>query len=195
MVVPVKAFSDAKNRLADVLDGHRRADLARELATRVVRAALDMPVYVVCDDDTVATWARGEGATVLWRPAAGLDDAASFGVTAARDAGFDQVVVAHGDLPRARDLTPLRGFDGATLVPDRHDDGTNVLCIPVDRGFRFAYGPGSFRRHLAEAGRIGLAVRVLRDPDLAWDVDVPDDLTDDLTNDAAQAARADSPTT
>lgn len=180
VVVPIRAFSDAKHRLAEVLDGAARAELARTLATRVVRAARHLPVYVVCDDDTVANWARAEGASVLWRPAAGLNDAASFGLAAARDDGFGQVIVAHADLPHARDLTPLAGFDGVTLVPDRHDDGTNVLCVPVDRGFRFAYGPGSFHRHVAEAERVGAAVRVLRDPELAWDVDVPDDLAYDV---------------
>ena len=47
---------------------------------------------------------------------------------------------------------------------------------PVDAPFRFAYGTGSFRRHAAEARRLGLGLRVVRDRDLAFDVDVPDDL-------------------
>jgi len=62
------------------------------------------------------------------------------------------------------------------LVPDHRDDGTPVLSVPVAAPFRFAYGPGSFRRHVAEASRHGLAVRVVRDPDLAFDVDLPADL-------------------
>jgi 2-phospho-L-lactate guanylyltransferase len=185
VVVPVKAFSDAKGRLADVLGPTERAALARTLATRVVRAARGLPVFVVCDDDDVADWARGEGATVAWRPARGLDDAASFGVGTAAASGCHYAVVAHGDLPRADDLTVAVGFAGVTIVPDRHDDGTNVLAIPVDAGFMFHYGPGSFARHLAEAGRLGLAVRVLRDDSLAWDVDVPGDLPDDLVADLA----------
>jgi len=51
-----------------------------------------------------------------------------------------------------------------------------VLAVPTGVAFRFAYGPGSFRRHVAEARRLGLGVRVVRDPDLAFDVDVPEDL-------------------
>jgi len=177
VVVPVKAFGAAKHRLADALAPQQRADLARALATRVVRAARGLDVYVVCDDDDVAMWAKDEGATVLWRPAAGLNDAVTFGVGEVAAAGFDHAVVAHGDLPLAEDLTVATGFDGITLVPDRHDDGTNVLAVPVRSGFRFQYGPGSFARHLAEAGRLGLAVRIVRDRSLAWDVDVPEDLT------------------
>jgi 2-phospho-L-lactate guanylyltransferase len=51
-----------------------------------------------------------------------------------------------------------------------------VLSVPIGVPFRFAYGPGSFVRHVAEAERLGLDVRVVRDPDLAFDVDVPADL-------------------
>jgi 2-phospho-L-lactate guanylyltransferase len=62
------------------------------------------------------------------------------------------------------------------IVPCHRDDGTTVLSVPVDAPFRVAYGPGSFRRHAAEARRLGLGFRVVRDPELAFDVDVPDDL-------------------
>jgi 2-phospho-L-lactate guanylyltransferase len=179
VVVPVRAFSDAKQRLATVLGESDRAALARRLATNVVHAAGELPVYVVCDDDEVADWARAEGADVLWRPAAGLNDAVTFATEAVARSGFSQALVAHGDLPHARDLSVVTGFDGVTLVPDRHDDGTNVVCLPLGRGFRFAYGPGSFTRHQVEAGRAGLALRVLRDRSLAWDVDVPADLVDE----------------
>jgi 2-phospho-L-lactate guanylyltransferase len=84
--------------------------------------------------------------------------------------------VAHGDLPRARGLADLAGGEGATLVPDRRRDGTNVAVVPAGAGFRFSYGPGSFARHVAEAERLGLPVRVVDDPRLAFDVDWPADL-------------------
>jgi 2-phospho-L-lactate guanylyltransferase len=172
----VKAFADAKNRLAEVLGAEDRATLARQLATRVVRAAKHLDVFVVGDDDEVATWAKEMGATMLVRPAIGLNDAVTFAVGAVAAEGYDHALVAHGDLPLAEDLTVAAGFDGVTLVPDRHGDGTNVLVVPTGAGFVFRYGPGSFERHIVEADRLSLAVRILRDDALAWDVDVPDDL-------------------
>ena len=42
----------------------------------------------------------------------------------------------------------------------------------------FIYGPGSFRRHGAEARRLGLGLRVVREPLLGYDVDWPADLAD-----------------
>jgi 2-phospho-L-lactate guanylyltransferase (CobY/MobA/RfbA family) len=88
------------------------------------------------------------------------------------------VTIAHGDLPHARGLGTLPPFDGITLVPDRKDDGTNVLRLPAHCDFRFAYGSGSFRTHRVEATRLGLAVRVVRHPDLAYDVDWPADVVE-----------------
>jgi 2-phospho-L-lactate/phosphoenolpyruvate guanylyltransferase len=189
VLVPVKAFSRAKHRLAAVLDPLARRTLARDLATRVVRAAGAMPVYVVCDDDDVAAWAESVGATVLWRPGAGLNAAVTDGVATLAVQGIDDVVVAHADLPLATDLAVVTGFDGVTLVTDRRRDGTNVMCLPAAAGFTFAYGPGSFERHRAEATRHGLAVRVLDDPSLAWDVDEPDDLPPDWSLDRPRNER------
>ena len=54
----------------------------------------------------------------------------------------------------------------------------NVLRLPAGSDFRFSYGPGSFRAHRAEAVRLGLPVRVLRQPDLAYDVDWPADVVE-----------------
>ena len=176
VLVPVKAFVDAKVRLAAVLAPAEREALARTMAEGVLRAAAPLPVTVVCADEGVAAWARAHGAGVAWTPGQGLNGAVHAGVAALRDAGTAQVIVAHADLPFAADVTAVAWFAGVTLVPDRHDDGTNVACVPAASGFTFAYGPGSFARHRAEARRLGLPLRILRDPALGWDVDNPVDL-------------------
>jgi 2-phospho-L-lactate guanylyltransferase len=176
VLVPVKAFGEAKLRLAPALDRTERAELARSMATTVVRVAAPLGVWVVCDDDEVAAWARVEGAEVIWRPGLGLNGAVTDGVDLLASLGHRQVIVAHADLPYAVDLAWVAEEDGVTLVPDRRDDGTNVLCVPTNRGFTFAYGPGSFARHRAEAERLGLPTRVVREPHLGWDVDLPSDL-------------------
>ncbi len=180
VLVPVKAFRAAKLRLAPALDPPERAELARVMASRVIDAASPLPVSVVCDDEEVAEWAASVGASVIWRPGRGLNGAVADGVAALAAVGHDFVIVAHGDLPHAVDLAWVAEFEGITLVPDRRDDGTNVVGLParVHASFRFAYGPGSFARHHAEGERIGVQVRVAREPRLAWDVDTPADLAE-----------------
>ncbi len=176
VLVPVKAFARAKLRLAPALDGPARESLARHMATVVVAAAAPLHAAVVCDDDAVAAWAVEVGAEVVWAPGRGLDRAVTDGVAHLASSGFERVVVAHADLPLATSLAGLAGGTGVTLVPDRRDDGTNVAVIPAACGFRFSYGPGSFRRHCVEAERVALGLAVARVAALAWDVDRPADL-------------------
>ena len=174
--MPVKAFRDAKVRLAPALPAPERAALARLMGERVIAAAKDLPVAVVCDDEEVAAWAAALGTRVVWTPARGLDRAVADGVEHLAAEGFGQVIIAHADLPLADDITWVADFKGATLVPDRRDDGTNVMCIPTGCGFEFSYGPRSLQRHVAEATRLRLPIRIARGTRLSCDVDVPADL-------------------
>ena len=176
VLVPIKAFNEAKRRLDHALTAPERAELARAMADRVLDAAHPLPVAVVCDDNDVADWARRRGALVVWEPGRGLNGAVEAGVDHLRDAGVLHVTVSHADLPRASGLAEVGTTAGITLVPDRYGNGTNVIALPVDTGFRFSYGPGSFARHRTEAERVGLPFRVLDLPDLAWDVDEPGDV-------------------
>lgn len=176
MVIPVKGFHAAKVRLTPALTPEARAVLARTMATGVVRAAGELPVLVVCEDPAVRDWAVEVGADVCWTPDLGLDGAVEAGVAEAASRGADRVVVAHGDLPMATGLDHVVGTTGVIVVPDRRAQGTNVIAVPAQSGFRFAYGPGSFDRHCAEALRLDLSVEIRTDAALGWDVDIPDDL-------------------
>ena len=178
VLIPVKAFHQAKRRLGSTLSDADRIALVRAMATHVAAACAPLPTAVVCDDEDVARWAADVGASVMWEPGQGLNGAVRAGVDRLARAGTRWVTVAHGDLPRAHRLGALAPFDGIMLVPDRRDDGTNVLRLPAASDFRFAYGAGSFRAHRAEANRLGLPVRVLRNPDLAYDVDWPADVAE-----------------
>lgn len=176
VLIPVKAFAEAKLRLAPALGTGQRAALARDMATHVVCSATPLPVAVVCDDGDVADWAASVGAQVVWRPGTGLNGAVRSGVDHLHRSGHDRVIVAHGDLPLAGPLAPLGDWSGITLVPDRRNDGTNVIAVPSDCPFEFAYGRGSFARHLAEAQRLRCSLLILRDPSLGLDIDLPGDL-------------------
>jgi 2-phospho-L-lactate guanylyltransferase len=181
VLIPVKAFDEAKRRLHLAMSAPERAELSRAMADRVLAAARPLPVAVVCDDNEVAEWARERGALVIWEPGRGLNGAVEAGVDHLADLRVAQVTVAHADLPRATDLAAVGEVPGITLVPDRYGNGTNVLALPTGSGFRFSYGPGSFARHRVEAQRLGGPVRILDRPDLAWDVDEPDDVVPVLT--------------
>lgn len=178
VVIPVRAFALGKARLTEHLDDETRTALARTLADRVGAAAGELPTVVVSSAPDVRDWACARGLDVVDDPGT-LDEAAAAGRAWVAAHGCTRAVVAHADLPLARTLAPLTRDGGrpiVAVVPCHRDDGTTVISVPVDAPFEFAYGPGSFRRHAAEARRRGLGFRVVRDAELAFDVDVPDDL-------------------
>ena len=65
VVIPVKAFHQAKERLSDLLTPTERFVLAKYCADRVVEAARQFETYVVCDDADVAQWARDHNVMIL----------------------------------------------------------------------------------------------------------------------------------
>jgi 2-phospho-L-lactate/phosphoenolpyruvate guanylyltransferase len=178
VVLPLRSFTHGKARIAEQLGAARREQFVRTMADRVANAAGSLPVVVVSSAPEVVVWAQARGHLVLPDPGS-LDGAATAGRDHFRDQGYVRVVIAHGDLPFARTLGHVAG-DGAAqvavVVPCHRDDGTPVLAIPTDVPFAFAYGHGSFARHCEHARALGLDVRVVRDRDLSFDVDVPDDL-------------------
>lgn len=176
MLIPVKRFDAAKGRLADVVAEPNRARLAQWMATGVVRSCHSLDVFVACDSGDVADWAAEHGAAVIWGPGLGLNGAIDDGVAAIADAGYDQVIIAHADLPHPTMLPTVARAQAVTLVPDRRRDGTNVLSFPLRHAIAASYGPGSFSRHLTAAQALGITIEVRPDCDLSLDVDTPNDL-------------------
>ncbi|GIU90589.1 MAG: hypothetical protein KatS3mg010_1688 [Acidimicrobiia bacterium] len=177
IVVPVRSFRHGKGRLARVLDDDARVALARDMANAVIGAARGRPTVVVSSDPEVAAWCAAHGIDRIDDPGS-LDASADAGRRWARARGLPRVAIVHADLPFASTLDALAVDDErvAVVVPDHREDGTPALSVPSDAPFRFAYGPGSFARHVTEAERCGLVVSVVRDAALAFDVDVPEDL-------------------
>ena len=183
VVIPVKAFHHAKERLSDLLTPAERIVLAKYCADRVINAAFNFDVIVVCDDPDVAQWARNHKAKIVWQPQVGLNAAVRAGVEFAGTQNKQLVIVSHSDLPLATDFTHLIDSESTetykssvTLVPDRHKDGTNVMVLPTNFDFEFCYGKNSFQAHQKMAKKCGLSVRIVDDQSLAIDIDTADDL-------------------
>jgi 2-phospho-L-lactate guanylyltransferase len=176
--LPVKPFGVAKARLGPALDAATRSRLGRAIAARTGRTAREAGavVAVVTADAGVRRWARRAGFDVVAEPpgpGSGLDRAAH---AAAAEADRRELrwCIIHADLPLVTpaDLAAVfaAGRGGPVLVPS-HDGGTNLVAAS-GATFPFAYGPASFRRHLAAAP----AAHVVTNPRLALDLDTPRDL-------------------
>lgn len=197
VIVPIRSFSRAKSRLASVLDSDQRLTVARNCAERVLTAAGIERSVVVCDDPEVARWATDLGVDVLRVDSTGLNPSLQEAVPRIVATWRpSEVVVVHADLmfPDALgDLDSLLPGDVSArvvIIPDRHHDGTNVLGLgsAVMTSWRFAYGPGSFLAHCDQARALDADLRIVEHPDLAIDLDTPEDLAIDRVRTVVEAA-------
>ena len=180
VLVPIKDFRHAKNRLSNRLDASERESLARTMARQVLEAAEGFSIHVVCDSEEVAGWAKSLGAEVIAVTQPGLNAAITEAMFEIVDK-FTHAIIVHADLPHAKSLDGIASPNAVSIVPDRHGRGTNVLSLPTGTPFKFHYGDGSLFSHMDEAISQGLDLKVLQIPELQWDVDTPEDL-DGLAN-------------
>lgn len=186
-IVPVKPFGEAKSRLGPALAPGVRQALVRALLGRSLGVLAQVPavgqVLVVSRDSQALALAGTYGARALPEPApGGLNQALHAGTAAALAGGATSVLVLPTDLPllAPADLSALLAEPGGAgpalaISPDRHGTGTNALWVRPPGWLAYAFGPGSFDRHVRLARLAGAAVRVCPAAALALDLDVPDD--------------------
>lgn len=186
-IVPVKPFREAKSRLAGVLSPDERAALSREFLVRtldLLNGVREISRTLVISRDTTALQAarRHNAHTVTESGSPELNPALARATDVCVSLGAGGVLILPSDLPllAPADLTSLlnAGDDPEclTIAPDRRDDGTNALFMRPPYLIPYAFGPGSFSRHLSIAMERGFCAQVYRAEAFALDVDLPEDL-------------------
>jgi len=187
-IIPVKALGLAKQRLAPVLPPPARRELVLAMLQTVLAAVGAVGgiarTLVVTPDQSVAALAAGKAVGVVReRQARGLNAAVRLGLASASAGGAARALVLPADVPlvTSAELTTLLGNGAdagarATLVPARDEEGTNAMLLAPPTALAPMFGPGSYRRHLAQAQARRLDVEVLKLPGLASDIDHPGDL-------------------
>ncbi len=183
--VPVRQAISPKARLATVLSPGTRRLLSLEMAARVVGAieeAGGRPL-VLAADRVVMDWACQRGWEAIEDRTPSLNGAAAGAVAVAtgREMGW---MIVHADLPLLtaddlRDSLAAVGSGSWVLAPSS-DGGTSLIGGSGDPHFGFAYGEGSFHRHLARLRR--RPVKIVFRPGLALDLDRPSDLEATLSH-------------
>lgn len=182
-IVPFKRLDAAKRRLAGVISSEQRAQLMLELLRRVVAACRTSgaveEVLVVCGDDRGAQVAHGAGARTLREPRASLQAALDAADELVGDRAATLVLPA--DLPFCTPeavhliCTADMPTPGVAVVPTS-DGGTGALLRRPGPVIPTAFGSGSADRHLQLALAARAAALRLHVPQLARDVDRPEDL-------------------
>lgn len=186
-IVPIKALTATKTRLAAALDPPDRAALTLRVLGGVL-TALDTPGIaerlVVTPDAAVLRAAQAAGATGLQQDGEGLNEGLEQGRAWALTAGAEAILIVLGDLPLLGrdDVAAILALADhphiAVFAPDRHGTGTNALLLRPPDALPFAFGVGSLARHRAAARERGLVGRAYTSPGTALDLDTPADLAE-----------------
>ena len=184
VLLPVKEFSSAKQRLAPALDGPARAGLARAMLKDVLsalrRARAPERIVVFTASDEAIEIAEPLGFEIVKERSVDGHSAAVNHLIHEFSASSSQIFAIAGDLPTLLpaeiDFVLNAASEPVTLIPSRDWTGTNgVLFIPPAR-IAMEYGEGSFRRHLSKVSAAGLHSDVMDLPGIAFDIDTPEDL-------------------
>ncbi len=190
-ILPVKPLREGKSRLGRALTPEDRERLNRWLLQHTLSVVGQTPgideVLVVSRDTAALALARSWGARVL-QEAGDADLNSTLARTAALLSAWHipRMLILAVDLPRltpddvAAMVQPLRSEPEPprgrlVIAPDGQRQGTNALGLAPPHGHVFAYGPGSFLRHLRHAQRQGREVHVVYRDGLAHDLDWPHD--------------------
>ena len=185
-ILPIKSFTDAKQRLADDLSPGPRKALAEamfaDVLTALRRCKAVSEVVVVSSDRGAQRIAGGYGALVLEDDGVGHSEAALLGITDAIEAGVERVLLVPGDCPLLDPgelealLARAESERIALIIPDRHGTGTNALLLSPPDALAPSFGEGSCERHAQHAQAAGTPYEIVRVPTLALDVDTGEDL-------------------
>ena len=184
VLLPVKTFANAKQRLAPAVDPEARAGLARAMCTDVMnalaRAHVPERVIVFTAADEVIELARPFGFDVVREKSVDGHSAAVNQMVAELLSSAARILSIAIDLPRLApseiDFALEAAAEPVTLIPSRDWTGTNGVVFISPAHIAMDYGEGSFRRHLSKAAAAGHRADVMSLPGIAFDIDTPEDL-------------------
>jgi 2-phospho-L-lactate guanylyltransferase len=186
-IVPVKPLRRGKSRLAGSLSEDERTELNRTLLQHTLKTLSELKeleeVLVISRDPQALTIARNYGArTVREDGQPELNTALKRATVVAQVYATRGVLVLPADLPLVSREDIMKLIERAAeppvvvIAPDRHEKGTNALLISPAGLIEYDFGGDSFQRHCELVRKAGARLEIVDLPNLALDLDVPEDL-------------------
>jgi 2-phospho-L-lactate/phosphoenolpyruvate guanylyltransferase len=184
VLLPVKDFRYAKQRLAGVMSERSRAGLARAMLTDVLmalsQARAPERVIIYTASESVGECARQFGFDIVEEVSVQGHSAAVNKMVNECIGRASQFLSLASDLPTITPADIDLAFSAAeseiNLIPSHEGTGTNAALFISPAVIQMEYGAGSLQRHLLNAARAGFHAKVLRIAGIEFDVDTPEDL-------------------
>jgi 2-phospho-L-lactate/phosphoenolpyruvate guanylyltransferase len=186
ILIPVKNLSEAKQRLAPVLDQPSRTQLAQAMLHDVLSALhawkSGTTVALVTSDPFAVELARHYDFEVIPDPDnPGETGAIEMATRICEARGVDSTLVIPADIPliqswELEEIMKQAPAEGSVLVPAADGRGTNAAFRRPAALFPLRFGNDSFKPHCAAAQAVNKPCIVLNLRGIAIDVDGPSDL-------------------
>jgi 2-phospho-L-lactate guanylyltransferase len=185
ILVPIKNLTNAKQRLAQVMEQSLRTELAHAMLQDVLEAlaqAAADDVSLVTSDAFALELAQNFRFEVI-RDDSNLSETAAIEMATrvCESRGIQTTLVVPADIPliEAADIRAIceaAPTKGTVLVPAADQRGTNAVLRRPAALFPLRFGNDSFMPHLAAAIATRTTCVVLSLPRIALDIDTPEDL-------------------
>ncbi|HOJ01824.1 MAG TPA: 2-phospho-L-lactate guanylyltransferase [Anaerolineaceae bacterium] len=186
-IVPVKSLRRGKSRLASVLTDEERSTLNTDLLIRTLHCLKSIPkidqVLVISYDPEVLARAREfDAMTVQEGKRTNLNNALRRATVAARAYNATKILVIPADLPYiskegVEDFIAQEGTPPEIIISsDQRSNGTNALFVNPIGILEYNFGEWSFKKHIEQAERKRIHVKVANKESLTFDLDLPEDL-------------------
>ena len=188
VALPVKSLAEAKSRLDPLLSSLERGALTLAMLEDVLDVTLGLPgweTWVVSPDEAVIEIAMTRGAHAIEEDRPPLANAIRQVEEEAAGLLVETLAVLLPDTPL---VTPqalgaaLRTLGAVVLAPTTDETGTNLLVRRPPGVIEARFGDDSYHRHMRAVAEAGVPAAVVDAPELAFDLDVPDDILTVLTS-------------
>ncbi len=186
-IVPVKSLRRGKSRLSGVLTDEERSALNRDLLTKTLMCLktvqkIDQILVISYDPEALAKARELDVMTVQEGSKTNINNALRRATVAAKAYNASKTIIVPADLPyinkeEVEDFLAQEGEPPEIIISsDRHSEGTNALFINPIGILEYNFGPWSFRKHIEQAERKKIKVKIKNMESLTFDLDVPEDL-------------------
>jgi len=185
-IIPIKPLRRGKSRLSSVLSEDKREGLNKYLLSYTLQCLKNIReidhILVISYDPSALSLARKFGArTVLENRNTNINRALRKATIAAKAINYSKILIVPADLPLITkdDILAVINNSGnppeIVIVPDRKMSGTNVLLINPIGAIKYNFGEWSFKKHIEQAERKKINIKICERKNLSFDLDLPED--------------------
>ena len=186
VIIPVKKFSNSKNRLSSVLTLEEKKELVRcmlfDVCDVLIKSSYLNEIAIVTSENEILQYENYDKIIHLRESHnTGVNNAVEIGNQYFMKEGFDATIVIPGDIPLINNQVLEKVFEYTNenqviITPSIREDGTNLLFRSPPDIMQTSYDNNSYSSHLEMINDNNLQYSVYLEDAIRLDLDEPRDI-------------------